>query len=254
MKKPIILISLLLSIFAGNAQTQKLTELSPTQSHPLYINGSEAMFPVIQDMVQKFNYQYQFGGHKNVNLEVKNLGQGSTLGIHSLIEGNTNLATSTRTLTQQEKDEFARNNMQVQEFCIAREALTIVVNPKSSVYALTFEQVAQIFSGQITNWKQVGGDDFPIKVFIRSNTSGCYEGFKQMFFKNGENYTETALQLGSNQAIKTNLEKFEGGISFLGYNSAAIKESGLRMIKISTDQGKTFVAPAQLTIDVMQCV
>jgi len=236
------------SVISAIGQTQQ-DNFSPLNTQRLYINGSEAMFPVLAEMVTKFNYQYQFGGHKNVNLEVKNQLQGSTMGLESLLEGHSNLATSTRPMTQQEKDEFKRSNLAVKEFVVAREALTVVVNSRASVYALTAEQISGIFSGKITNWLEVGGEDLKIKVFIRSNTSGCYQGFKDMFFKNGEDYSPTALQLSSNAQIKQNLEKFDGAISFLGYNSAAIKESSVRMLKISTDKGLTFIEPNQMSID-----
>ena len=249
MKKMSLSIAFLFTAMLSFAQNNKLPTFQTPTNQPLYINGSEAMWPVLNEMCTKFNYQYQHGGTNAANLDVKNLGQGSTMGVESLLEGHTNLATSTRPLTQQEKDEFKRRNMSVKEFVVAREALTIVVSPKASVYALTVEQVADIFSGKITNWKDVGGDDMPIKVFIRSNTSGCYQGFKDMFFKDGLAYSDKALQLSSNAAIKQNLEKFDGGISFLGYNAAVIKESNARMIKLSFDKGLTFVEPSQSTID-----
>lgn len=249
MKKTFLSIALLLTAVLSFAQTQKLPTFQSPTNQPLYINGSEAMWPVLSEMCTRFNYQYQHGGTNSANLEVKNLGQGSTMGIESLLEGHSNLATSTRGLTQQEKDEFKRNSTVVKEFVVAREALTIVVSARASVYSLTVEQVADIFSGKITNWKDVGGDDMPIKVFIRSNTSGCYQGFKDMFFKDAQTYSEKALMLSSNNAINQHLEKFDGGISFLGYNAAVIKQSNVRLIKLSFDKGVTFVEPTQNTID-----
>jgi len=245
MKKKMMLSKLLLTALAALSISfaQAQTPGNPV-IQKLYVNGSEAMFPAVNALGNTFKNQYQFAP----NLDVKILGQGSTLGLAALLEGHSNLATSTRKITKQEADEFKSAKIVLKEFVVAKEALTIVVSKSNPVYKLTYQEVTDIFSGKITNWKDVGGEDQPIKLFIRSNTSGCYEGFKDMFFKQSEDYASNALQLGSNNDIKKNLTKYSGGVSFLGYNSAVVQSGDVKVLKISID-GENYVQPGQMTID-----
>lgn len=239
MKKITLLALSLLFTINANAQLTKL-----------YIDGSEAMFPAVNAIANEYKRTNPNGS----KIDLKLTGHGSTSGFLSLLERQSNVVSSTRKATQQETEEFKDAGFQLKEFLVAKEAWTIVVSPDNPVYKLTKEQITDIFTGKIKNWKEVGGEDEAIRVFIHSNSAGCYYGFKQTFFNeaDGEDYSSSALQVNSNYKIKESVLKYKNAISFLGYNSAVIQEKSLKrlkLLKVSLDQGKSYVSVNDMTID-----
>lgn len=236
---------ILLSFLMFSGKAQDTTKTKPNGGFRLIINGSEAMYPAVSHITPQYKRTHQQGP----NIDLKCVGTGSSLGLRNLIERHCDMALSTRKPTKQEQLMAQDAKVELKEFIVAKEAWVIVANPECGVFRLTKQEVADIFSGKIRNWKEVGGDDLPIHVFIRGNTSGCYKGFKEMFFTNGEDYSESALQLGDNFKVKQQVEKYKGAISFLGYNAYTSYYKEIKALQLSADGGETFVAPGQMTID-----
>jgi len=99
---------------------------------------------------------------------------------------------------------------------VALDALSVVVHPKNPVANMTMEQIKQIFTGQTTNWKDVGGPDKPIVVFTRESTSGTY-GFFQEHVMANEKYLTSAKQQPSNGAIVEGVADAETAIGYIGF-------------------------------------
>jgi phosphate transport system substrate-binding protein len=125
------------------------------------------------------------------------------------------------------------------EVIIARDALSIVVNPKNKVSKLTREQVEGIFTGKIKNWKEVGGDNLPIVAYSRETTSGTYEYFKEYVMKN-KNYKSGILSMPATGAIIQSVSQTPGAIAYVGM---AYVNKDVKDIQVSYDKGKTFVEP-----------
>jgi phosphate transport system substrate-binding protein len=195
-------------------------------NHPvIVIRGSEAGLRIMSKLREAYTNKYK---DRMVDLA----GFGSTMGIVYLKDGQTDIAVTSRKMTDEELAEFQHDNVDLAEVHFAKEAFTVVVNKANPVTKLTKKQVGNIFAGYITNWKEVGGNDAPIRVFIRSNSSGCYLGFKDLFLEN-MNYTSRAMMLSTNAQLKANVAKNPNSISYLGFGSI---DKTTKMLKISVNE------------------
>ena len=128
--------------------------------------GSNSVTPLMEVLGETYSQS------QPVVVEVQ--GPGSSAGIRSAHNGSSDLGMSSRNLKSSEQ---ASN---IQEVVIARDGIAVVVNNKNSVSQLTKEQVAQIYKGELTNWKQVGGADTPIVVATRDTASGTRGAFEDI--------------------------------------------------------------------------
>jgi phosphate transport system substrate-binding protein len=151
--------------------------------------------------------------HKGVQISLS--GGGSGEGIKALIDGSTNIATSSREIKGKEIELAKSKGVTPFATVIALDALTPVVNPKNRVKDLTIDQLSQIYQGNITNWKEVGGDDMVIVVISRDSSSGTFESWAEFVMKKAK-VTPRAQMLASNGAIYTAVSKNKYAISYLG--------------------------------------
>ena len=114
-------------------------------------------------------------------------GGGSGVGIAALIDGTTEVAQASRKVKMDEKMKLQEAGIKYKEVVVAYDALAVVINPANKVSQLTRAQLEGIFTGKITNWKQVGGDDMKMVVYSRESSSGTYEFFKEHVMKNKQN-------------------------------------------------------------------
>jgi phosphate transport system substrate-binding protein len=163
------------------------------------------------------------GAHSNVNISVQGTGSGN--GIAALIDGTTDIADSSREITQDEVSKANVNGVNPYQTTIAHDAISIVVNPENSVSALTVDHVKEIFLGQVTNWKDVGGPDMPIIVVTRDSSSGTYGSFVELALGKGVNIIDKAIVQASNQTVKNTVATTKGAIGYigLGYVDSSVK-------------------------------
>lgn len=212
--KKIILVSLIAVfvglLFAGCKPSQ--------QSVSMTIDGSTTVLPIVQKAAETYMNE-----HSDVNISVQGTGSGN--GIASLIDGTTDIADSSRDITQDEIDRAKANGVNPYETAIAHDAISIVVNPDNTIDALTVDQVKSIFTGQITNWKEVNGPDMPIIVVTRDSSSGTYGSFLELALGKGANITDKAIVQASNQTVKNTVATTKGSIGYigLGYVDSSVK-------------------------------
>ncbi|MBC7390955.1 MAG: PstS family phosphate ABC transporter substrate-binding protein [Opitutaceae bacterium] len=213
-----------------------ISSLSFSQNNTpiLTIRGSESGLRIMTKLREAYGNKYK---DRMIDLA----GFGSTMGIVYLKDNQADIAVTSRKMTDEELAEFQQENVELTEVHFAKEAFTVVVNKSNPVTKLTKKQVGNIFAGYITNWKDVGGANAPIRVFIRSNTSGCYLGFKELFLDN-MNYTSRALMLGTNAQLKGQIAKDKSAISYLGFGSV---DKNVKMLKISIDDINYFSPTAE---------
>ena len=145
-------------------------------------------------------------------------GGGSSVGVQSAADGTVDIGMASRALKESEE------GLGLVEFVVAKDGIAIVAHPSQNVTGLTTEQVRNIFSGNITNWSEVGGADAAIAVICREEGSGTRAAFEEMVM--GEDLiTETALLLPSNGAVRTAVSEDENAIGFVsfGYLDATVK-------------------------------
>ena len=126
------------------------------------------------------------------------------------------------------------------ETIVAYDAIAFVVNPSNKVSKLTREQLEGIFTGKITNWKQVGGDDMKMVVYSRETSSGTYEFVKEHVMGK-KNYTPSALLMPATGAIIQSVSQTKGAIGYVGLPYI---EKSVKAIEVSYDKGKTYIIPS----------
>ena len=144
----------------NNNQT---TELSGSVA----TNGSTSMDKVIGALREQF-----MTDHKNVTVTYDPTGSGS--GIEAVKNGTADIGLASRSLKDEEKADG------LTETVIALDGIAVIVNAQSKVTDLTVEQIAKIFTGEITDWSQVGGDPGAISCIGRESGSGTRDGFESI--------------------------------------------------------------------------
>ena len=173
----------------------------------------------------------------NPSARVTVTGGGSGVGIAALMDGSTDIAMSSRRLKMNEKMKLNEAKKTATEVIVAYDALAIVVNPNNKVGKLTRQQLEDIFTGKITNWKQVGGEDLKIIAYSRESSSGTYEFFKDHVM-NKKNFGKGILNLPATGASIQSVSQTKGAIGYVGL--AYVDKSKVKEIAVSYD-GKKFV-------------
>lgn len=143
-------------------------------------------------------------------------GGGTATGIQALIQGETDICAASRPLTSEEVKPLAEKYRNVGvSFLVAKDALSVYVNPNNPVKDLTLKQLKEIFSGTIENWQNVGGKDEHIKVFIRPPNSGTHLYFREHIL-DGEPYSESAVSVSTTTAIVDSVMNNPNAIGYGG--------------------------------------
>ena len=191
-----------------------LTIIPSSQYERIQIAGSTSVQPVAEALAEAY-----MKDHPNVKINVQ--GGGSSLGISSVSQGITEIGTSSRDLTPQEKEGLT-------EYEIGKEGIVIAVNNNNNVTALSSEQIKGIFSGAITNWNQVGGPDSQIHVVTREEGSGTRSSFEDLIMKN-ESIKPDAVVQSSTESVKQVVAQDPGAIGFV---SLAHMSSDVKALKV----------------------
>jgi len=204
-----------------------------SQSTSMTIKGSDTVLPLAQKTAESF-----MGQHKETAITV--VGGGSGTGITALMDGNTDIAMSSRDLKAEEKIKLKEKGLDIEVLTIGIDALAVVVNPENKVQKLTREQLEGIFTGSINNWSEVGGESMEIVVYSRENSSGTYEFFKEHVMDK-KNYSSKVLNMPATGAIVQSVSQTKGAIGYIGM---AYVTPEVRTLDVSYDSGANFYAPS----------
>ncbi len=208
----------------------------------IQIKGSDTIVNLSQAWAEEFMTE-----NPKVSLAVT--GGGSGTGIAALINGTTDIANSSRKIKKKELDDAQKGGYYPEEFKVAVDALAVIVNPANPVKELTIDQLSGIFTGQITNWNEVGGKNAKILVLSRERNSGTHMYFLENVLRKGnekgpEQFAPSVLMLPSSEAIISETSTSENAIGYdgLGYISAKVKT-----IAVAKKSGDPFVQPSKET-------
>jgi phosphate transport system substrate-binding protein len=167
----------------------------------------------------------------NQKVSIAVSGPGSGAGIAALIDGTTDICQSSRLITQKEIDQAKAKGINPYEIQVASDALSVVVHPNNPVSELTIAQLSAIYTGKITNWKEVGGNDSPIVVLSRDTNSGTHVFFKEHVVQMaGLSTADKTLEYGSKVLF---LPSTEEGVTQISSNPKAIFYAGLGYVNNS---------------------
>lgn len=174
-------------------------------------------------------------------------GGGSGTGIAALINGTVDLANASRDMKESEYKEARANGFEPIEHVIAIDALAVIVNPDNPVSELTIEEMSDIFTGKITNWKEVGGNDKPIIVVSRESNSGTHVYFLEEVVRKGEKentdiFAPQTLLMPSSVGITSEVRRNPNAIGYdgLGYVDPAHE----KVIAVAIDEESPHVLPS----------
>ncbi|MEI8271026.1 MAG: PstS family phosphate ABC transporter substrate-binding protein [Paludibacter sp.] len=198
------------------------------------IKGSDTVLPLAQKEAEVYG--------KKTGKSVTVIGGGSGVGIAALLEGTTEIAMSSRKMKFDEKAKCQEAGKSIVEKIIAYDALAIIVNPGNPVSKLTRAQLDGIFTGKITNWKQVGGEDLKITPYARETSSGTYDFIKEYVLLN-KNYMSSILSMPATGAIVQSVSQTKGAIGYVGL---AYLNKSVKALHVSFD-GKNYIEPNEVT-------
>jgi len=183
----------------------------------LRIDGSTTVLPIAQKGAEVFM-------KKNPSVRVFVSGSGSGTGIKALIDGTTNIATSSREAKEKEVASAKEKGVTLTGHKVALDGIVPVVHPSMKITDITTEQLRDIYNGKIKKWKELGGPDRPISVVSRDTSSGTYEVWEEKILK-GDRVRPDALLVASNgQAVQTIAQnKFAIGYIGIGYIEKSVK-------------------------------
>lgn len=238
MKKIAIYLSILTMVSCGSPdkkQDEATTGSEATSADKktsITVKGSDTVLPLAQSEAEEYMKAYP-------DAAITIVGGGSGVGITALKDATTDIAMSSRPLKMEEQMEFKASNIELKEVIIGNDALAVIVNPNNKVNKLTQEQIGDIYTGKITNWKQVGGDDMKIVAYSRETSSGTYEFFKEHVMDK-KNYASTVLNMPATGAIVESVSKTVGAVGYIGL---AYETKDVKQLAVSYDAGKTYVEP-----------
>lgn len=182
------------------------------ESMLLKIKGSDTMYKLTTMLANEFM-------KNNPGISIYVEGGGTKTGIDALGKGTIDICTASRLLKSDEikilADKFGSIGMST---LVAKDALSIYLNPQNPVKNLSLDEVRKIFSGKITNWKELGGDDKTIHVISRSPNSGTYLYFKEHVLLNDDYYDDVEVKASTDEIVETVLEdKNAIGYGGIGY-------------------------------------
>ncbi len=212
--------------------------LAAADKNSIQIKGSDTMVNLGQAWAEAFSRL-----HPQANVAVT--GGGSGTGISALISGTADIAECSRTMKQKEIDKAKENGIIPYEITVAMDGLAVVVNPGNPVSQLTVDQLADIFTGKITSWKQLGGKNLPVLILSREVNSGTHVYFKEHVLRKGnpngtEEFSPMALLMPSSQAIADEVAQNPNAIGYygMGYMSARQKA-----IAVARDKNSPYEEP-----------
>ena len=177
-------------------------------------------------------------------------GGGSGTGIAALINGTVDLANASRAMKESEIEDARKNGFDPQEFTVAIDALAVIVNKENPVSQLTIDQLAEIFTGRITNWQAVGGNDAPIILVSRESNSGTHVYFLEEVVRKGDGenkdiFAPQTLLMPSSVGITSEVQRNPNAIGYdgLGYTDPAHE----KLIAVARDADSPFVVPSVAT-------
>jgi phosphate transport system substrate-binding protein len=206
------------------------------------IKGSDTMV----NLAQKWAESYM---QKNPNTSIQVTGGGSGTGIAALLNGTIDLANASRELKEIELETAKQKGISPVVYEVALDGIAVILHPENKIDNLTIKQVSDIFSGKITNWKQLGGSDMIITLYGRENSSGTYEFFKDHVLGKDESgkqvdYPPATQVLQGTAALGEAVARDVKGIGYGGVGYFA-QRNDVKILHLKKDENSPAISPSE---------
>lgn len=206
--------------------------ISAMPSPPIItIKGSDTMVILVQKWTELYSAK--------TGIQFQVTGGGSGTGFAALINGTTDICSASRPIKTDEiirlKEKYDYPGLEIR---VAKDGVSIYINKQNSVSKLTIQQISDIYTGKIKNWKQVGGADMKIVLYSRENNSGTYDFFKEHVL-NKQDLDASAQHLPGTAAVVNAIAKDKAGIGFGG----AAYALEIKNIAVSANSNQPYYMP-----------
>ena len=198
-----LLVTMIGATFVGCGSNSENNTASSKDATTISISGSTSVGPLMEKIQEKYEEE-----NNNVTLEIQQNGSGA--GIKDVISGISEIGMSSRELKDEEKGS-------VQGTTVAYDGIALLVNPENPVKNISLEDVKKIYTGEITNWKEIGGDDTPIVVVSREEGSGTRDAFQEIVGYESEELLKDATISDGSGAVKTTVAGNKNAIGFASF-------------------------------------
>ncbi len=206
-----------------NAQAQEM----------LQIKGSDTLINLVQRLAEVYM-------EENPGAYIAVTGGGSGTGVAALINKKCDIANASRLMKSKEIAQASEGGVDVKRVVIAMDGLSVITNPGNSIDKLTLDEIGKIFRGEVTNWKEVGGNDVPITLYGRQSNSGTFVFFRDAVLKG--DYSQKMNRMNGNAQIVEGIRQDVSGIGYVGVGY--VKDAtGLTILKVAAKVGGTYASP-----------
>ncbi len=207
----------------------------------IQIKGSDTEVNLVQRLAENFM-------KKNPAYSLAVTGGGSGVGIAAIINKTTDLANASRPMKPNEIANAKANGVDPIGVVFAVDGLSVIINGKNTAKSLTVDQIGQIYRGDLTNWKQVGGPDLPITLYGRQPNSGTFVFFREAVVRG--DYANKMNQMNGNAQILEAVKKDAGGIGYVGIGYATGGTGkvvpGIHVLEVAKDSRSKAFSPLKL--------
>lgn len=191
-------------------------------SKSVHIRGSTTLLPLMQRIGEEYMTE-----HPDVNVVIS--GGGTARGYKAILDGTADIAMASGIASDQIADENNRRGIKLHSTTLSYGAIVAVVHPSNAIGNLSMKQLRNIFTGRINNWKEVGGKNAPIKVFVGPPTGGITDTWKRLILGEEDTYTPSGIVLDNTGRIEQ-IAKEPNAITFL--TIGAENNPHLKILKI----------------------
>lgn len=173
-------------------------------------------------------------------------GGGTGTGIAALINGTVDIANVSREIKPDEIDAARAQGIEPVEFTVAIDALAVIVHHDNPVDQLTLPQLADIYTGRVTNWNEVGGRDAPIVLVSRESNSGTHVYFLEEVVRLGDSenrdiFAARTLMMPSSVGITSEVSR---NVNAIGYDGLGYVTDSEKIVAVARDDASPYVLPS----------
>jgi len=188
-----------------------------SHAEDMRIDGSTTVLPIAQKAAEVYM-------KKNPSVKIYVSGSGSGTGIKALIDGTTDIATSSREAKDKEIASGKKKGIKLTAHKVALDGIVPIVHPSMKINDITMEQLRNIYNGKVKSWKEIGGPDRPIAVVSRDTSSGTYEVWEEKVLHKDRVRADALLVASNGQAVQTIAQnKYAMGYIGIGYIDKSVK-------------------------------
>jgi len=244
----VVLAVALMLLFCGlpACREERATGTEPSRSATQTIEnkGSDTLVNLALAWAEEYMRE-----HPEVRISVT--GGGSGTGIASLMNGTVGIANASREMKSEEIKAAKANGINPVEIVVARDAIAVVANPSNPVNGLTMQQISDIYTGKITNWREVGGEDRPIVLLSRESNSGTYVYLLEHVVRMGDSkskllFSPDTLLMPSSEGISTEVRQNPNAI---GYDGLGYVTSDQKVLAVAKGAQSPHVLPSVATVN-----